>query len=60
MGVTPTLERSRLELWPAPVESSGTGLRGAAKDSFSTLDSALEVAVLLREIDLKFLIDAIK
>ena len=53
MGVTPTLERSRLELWPAPVESSGTGLRGAARDSFNTLASALEEAVLLREIDLK-------
>ena len=53
MGVTPTVERSRLELWPAPLESSGTGLRGAARDSFNTLASALEEAVLLREIDLK-------
>ena len=55
MGVTPTLDRSRLELCPAPVESSGTGLRGAARDSFSTLASALEEAVLLREMDLNVL-----
>lgn len=52
MGVTPTLDRSRLELWPVPAESSGTGLRGGARDSFNTLASALEEAVLFREIDL--------
>ena len=51
MGVTPTLEMSLLELWPA--ESSGTGLRGAARDSFNTLASALEEAVLLRDMDLE-------
>ena len=52
MGVTPTLLRSRLELCPVPAESSGTGLSGGARDSFNTLASALEEAVLLREIDL--------
>ena len=52
MRVTPTLGRSRLELWPVPVESSGTGLRGAARDSFKTLDSSINEAVLLREMDL--------
>ena len=52
MGVTPTLERSRLELCPVPVDSSGTGLSGAARDSFNTLASALEEAVLFREVDL--------
>ena len=50
MGVTPTLERSRLEL--CPVESSGTGLRGAARDSFNTLASVLEEAALFLEVDL--------
>ena len=50
MRVTPTLGRSRLELWPVPVESSG--LRGAARDSFQMLDSAINEAVLLREMDL--------
>ena len=50
MRVTPTLGRSWLELWPVPVESSG--LRGAARDSFKTLDSSINEAVLLREMDL--------
>ena len=45
MGVTPTLDMSRLELWPAPAKSSGTGLRGGARDSFNTLASASEEAV---------------
>ena len=35
-----------------PEASSGTGLRGAARDSFSKLDSAFEEAILLRDMDL--------
>ena len=44
MGVTPTLERS-----PVPVESSGMGLRGAARDPFNTLASTLGEAVLAED-----------